>query len=661
MKWLNSESRNPKAHPPQAERGHQVAPGAVRSEALSGTELSGFGLRIYFGARVSDFGLRVHRTFQFLPSAAVALLLATATAGAAPALPPVLPVPTPEQRAWQELDLTMFVHFGMNTFTDREWGDGREQPQQFNPAKLDARQWVRAAQDGGFKLVILTAKHHDGFCLWPSKFTEHSVKQAAWKNGQGDVVREFVDACHAAGMKVGLYLSPWDRHEPSYGTDAYNTHFTNQLAELLTHYAPVDEVWFDGACGEGPNGKKQVYNWPAFYATIRALAPKAVIAISGPDVRWVGNESGVARVGESSVHAPSGDIHGRTGGKLWWPAECDVSIRPGWFYHAAEDRQVKSVEHLLDIYFKSVGRNSVMLLNVPPHRDGLFAEPDVRRLKEFGDAVRGMFAHDLARGQKVTASAQRPGPTSDFAPANAVDGQRETFWAGPAGATNAALTVEFPGPQTFNLIRVREPFWFGERAQSYRLEAETAAGEWPTLGRGSVIGAGNLVPVPETTARRVRLVVEAAQGAPAISELGVFQSPRVPQRSLPSLSAHKPARASNVHPQGTTFGPDRAVDGDADTRWATSDETRACWLEVDLGAAQTVGRVAIAELAPRLDKFQIETRLTPVADWQVVYTGTGKGKDHAHTFTPVQARWVRLAILEASDAPTIWEFQVFAK
>jgi alpha-L-fucosidase len=589
------------------------------------------------------------------------LLAAAAAASAAPTLPLVLPVPSPEQRAWQDLDLTMFVHFGMNTFTDREWGNGTEDPKLFNPAQLDARQWVRAAQAGGFKLVILTAKHHDGFCLWPSKFTEHSVKHAAWKDGQGDVVREFVDACHATGMKVGLYLSPWDRHEPSYGTDAYNTHFTNQLAELLTNYAPVDEVWFDGACGEGPNGKKQVYNWPAFHATIRALAPKAVIAICGPDVRWVGNESGVARAGESSAHTPSQDMHGRAEGKLWWPAECDVSIRPGWFYHAAEDGQVKSVEHLLDIYFKSVGRNSVMLLNVPPNRAGLFAEPDVRRLKEFGDSVSGMFARDLARGQRATASAQRLGAGGDFATANLLDGQRETFWAAPDGVTNATLTVEFDQPRTFNLIRVREPYWFGERAQSYQLEAEAEPGQWLPLGRGTVIGAGNLVPVPETTSKRVRLLVDTAQGCPAISELGVFHSPLVPQRALPSLSTHKPVRASNVHGQGTTFGPDRAVDGDPDTRWATSDETRACWLEVDLGTVQAVGRVAIAELVPRLGKFQIETKTTPDAEWQVVYSGTGKGKDHAHAFTPIQARWVRLNILEASNSPTIWEFQVFAK
>ncbi|MCX7006821.1 MAG: alpha-L-fucosidase, partial [Kiritimatiellaeota bacterium] len=308
------------------------------------------------------------------------LLIALALAARAEIpLTPFPPVPSPEQLAWQRMELTMFLHFGVNTFSDREWGTGKEEEQSFNPTALDCRQWARTAKAAGFKLLILTAKHHDGFCLWPTKLTEHCVRNSPWKNGQGDVARKFVEACHAEGLKVGLYLSPWDRNNPKYGSDAYNDYFVGQLTELLTNYGPVDEMWFDGACGEGPNGKKQVYDWPRYYATIRKLMPHALIAISGPDIRWVGNESGVARLGEKSAQ--------RGGTPRCAPAECDVSIRPGWFYHATEDAKVKSLAKLIEIYFASVGRNSSLLLNVPPDRRGLMAEPDVARLKEFGEVV----------------------------------------------------------------------------------------------------------------------------------------------------------------------------------------------------------------------------------------------------------------------------------
>ena len=443
---------------------------------------------------------------------------------------PVEPTPTAEQRAWQELELTMFVHFGVNTFTDREWGDGKEDPKIFNPTKLDCRQWVRAAKAGGFKLMILTAKHHDGFCLWPSRFTEHSVKHAAWKDGQGDVVREFTEVCRAEGMKIGLYLSPWDRHEASYGTDAYNEHFRNQLTELLTQYGKVDEVWFDGACGEGPNGKRQVYDWPSYYATIRQHAPQAVIAIMGPDIRWVGNESGVARIGESSVQPANKQVHGDRQGKVWYPAECDVSIRPGWFYHEKEDSKVKRLDHLLDLYFKSVGRNSVLLVNVPPNRDGLFAEPDVQRLREFGAAVQEMFRDNLALRRSVTVEPTGNTFDADCLPAQVVDGDSTTFWAATTGTTNGTLMVDLGQARTFNLVSLREPFWLGERTQKYRLEAEAAnrPGNWRMLAEGSVIGSRNLLRFPETTARCVRLFIEQARGVPAISEFAVYHSPLVP-------------------------------------------------------------------------------------------------------------------------------------
>jgi len=306
-------------------------------------------------------------------------------------------VPSARQLQWQRLELTAFFHFGINTFTNNEWGTGKEDPNIFNPISLDARQWVRVAKEAGVKQVILTAKHHDGFCLWPTKTTKHSVENSPWKNGKGDVVREVANACKENKIGFGIYVSPWDMNAPIYGSDAYNDFFIEQLTELLTQYGSIDEVWFDGANGEGPKGKKQVYDFERWYKVIRKLQPSAVIAIMGPDVRWVGTETGYGRETEWSVvpannlnqneiaagsqtsiaFKPQGDMMGNdlgsrdkirsASGLVWYPAETDVSIRPGWFYHEEENEKVKSPKKLLDIYFNSVGRNGVLLLNIPPN------------------------------------------------------------------------------------------------------------------------------------------------------------------------------------------------------------------------------------------------------------------------------------------------------
>ena len=530
------------------------------------------------------------------------------------------PLPTPEQLAWQRMEKTMFCHFGVNTFTDREWGDGKESPAIFNPTDLDCKQWVQAAKAGGFKLMILTAKHHDGFCLWPSAHTSHSVKSSPWKNGKGDVVREFVDACRAGDMKVGLYLSPWDRHEQSYGTDAYNDYFCKQLTELLTNYGPIDEVWFDGACGEGPNGKKQVYDWKRYYALIRRLQPQALIAISGPDIRWVGNESGFAREGESSVRT-------RDGKPIWYPAECDVSIRPGWFYHASQDDKVKSIEHLMDIYFKSVGRNSVLLLNVPPDRRGRFADPDVARLREFGERANGLYEKVVAKGRVEN--------TEPF-------------------------VQEFGESKHVTLINVQEDIEQGERVKSYHIDVRKD-GQWRTVARGTVIGQRNLLRIEPITADAARLVIDKAEGTPQVQWSLLDAEPIGPwgMASHLSLTPGKPAAASNVHGNNTQFGSDKAVDGDRNTRWATSDETRACWLEVDLLKKETFDSVALSELAPRITRFQIEVRNSKEEPWRVAYAGSKAGTNFKANFKPVTARYVRLNILDATSAPTIWEFELF--
>lgn len=532
------------------------------------------------------------------------------------------PLPTPEQAAWQKMEMTMFCHFGVNTFTDREWGEGKEPESIFNPTDLDCRQWAQSAKAAGFKLMILTAKHHDGFCLWPSAQTSHCVKNAPWKNGKGDVVQEFVDACRAEGLKVGLYLSPWDRHEATYGTDGYNDYFCRQLTELLSNYGTIDEVWFDGACGEGPNGKKQVYDWNHFYEVIRRLQPKALIAISGPDIRWVGNESGFAREGESSVRMRDGQL-------VWYPAECDVSIRPGWFYHAAEDDKVKGLDHLMDIYFKSVGRNSVLLLNVPPDRRGRFADPDVQRLKAFGETIRGLYAKAAAQGH--------------------VSG-------------GAPSVLEFGGTRVVTLVDVREDIAQGERVKAFHVDVRTA-GEWHTVARGTVIGQRNLFRIAAVTADAARFVVDRCAGEPQVN-WGVYHATPIgpwgmPVRLLP-LTPGKPAVASVVYANSTQYGGDKAVDGDPNTRWATPDSTRTCWLEVDLLREEELGRMTLSELEPRISKFQIEYRNTSDAPWQVAYAGGKAGKAFSAKFPPVKARYVRLNILDATFAPTLWEFELYA-
>jgi alpha-L-fucosidase len=561
-----------------------------------------------------------------------------------------LPAPTPQQLAWQRHEFIAFAHFGMNTFTDREWGDGKEDPRQFNPTDFDARQWATVLQEAGVRLLILTAKHHDGFCLWPSKFTEHCVRNSPWRDGNGDVVREVVEALREKQIRVGLYLSPWDRNQPSYGdSPKYNEYFRNQLRELLTNYGPIDEVWFDGACGEGPNGKKPEYDWPACYALVRELQPGALIAICGPDIRWVGNESGVARENESSVVQRDGRL-------AWHPAECDVSIRPGWFYHKSEDTKVKSMATLADIYFKSVGRNSVLLLNIPPDRHGRIAEADAARLKDFGAYVNQLYATDLVRDATLKASSH--GDPSGHE-RNLTDGKLDTSWSPAGDQTTGSVEFDLGQARTFNVARIQEDISKGERVQNYHVEI-LDDGQWRTITSGQVIGHKQLRRFPAVTARQVRLVVDKTSAPPAIAEFGLHFNPLAPASSG-ALTAHRPATASDVHPGGTQFGPDKAVDDDAETRWATSDQTKQAWLEVELAQPSTISRLVIQELDPRLTQYQLQYRLNTNEEWKVAYAGTKAGTRFTTTFPAVQARFVRLNILDSTQAPTIWEFQVFAK
>ena len=437
----------------------------------------------------------------------------------------LLPVPSQQQLDWQRNELIMFLHFGMNTFTDREWGEGTEDPKNFNPAGLDARQWVTVAREAGFRMMILTAKHHDGFCLWPSRYTEHSVKNSPWREGTGDVVREFAAACQEQGMKLGFYLSPWDRHETTYGdSPVYNQHFRDQLTELMTQYGPVSEVWFDGACGEGPNGKRQEYDWESFYQVVRKTQKDAVIAICGPDVRWVGNESGVARETEWSVQPVNESLEPPAEGGRWHPAECDVSIRPGWFWHAKEDAQVKPLDHLMDIYFNSVGRNSLLLLNVPPNDKGLIADADVRRLREFRQALDQLSQVDLAQGATLKASGVR-GRDDRFGPEQVLDRDPETYWAPEEAENGGWIELRLKEPIRFNTVRMEEPIVLGQRVKSYRIEMR-AGRTWRTVAKGTTIGYRKLDRFSPVETARVRLVIEGARACPLISCFGLYLDPR---------------------------------------------------------------------------------------------------------------------------------------
>lgn len=448
------------------------------------------------------------------------------------------PVPSAAQLRWQRMERYAFAHFGPNTFSDAEWGTGKEDPKLFRPTHFDARQWARALKESGFGGLILTAKHHDGFCLWPSAHTRHSVAFSEWKLGEGDVVREVAAACKEFGIGFGVYLSPWDRHEPSYGdSQRYNDHYVAQLEELLTNYGPIFEVWWDGACGEGPNGKRQEYDWPRFRSVVRKLQPEAVIFSDvGPDVRWVGNERGFAGETCWSMQSPGDRTpglgappveelnRGLSEGVQWIPAECDVSIRPGWFYHASEDKRVKSVAELLEIYYASVGRNGNLLLNIPPDRRGLFHENDVARLKEFDRTLRALFAKDLARGAQIQASAVR-GSSARYAATQVLDGDPDSYWALEDGHTKGDLTLSFAQAQRVDHVVLAEPIALGQRIAAFTIEGRNGE-TWRELARGTTIGAKRILRFAPVELNGLRVKIEDARGTLLLSSLELYCTPR---------------------------------------------------------------------------------------------------------------------------------------
>jgi alpha-L-fucosidase len=455
--------------------------------------------------------------------------------------------PSARQLRWQELELTAFFHFGINTYTNREWGHGHEDETLFNPTQLDAEQWVSTCKQAGIKQVILTAKHHDGFCLWPSKYTEHSVKKSPWKDGKGDVMKDLSAACKKYNIGFGVYLSPWDRTEATYGTDAYNDFFVNQMTELLTNYGQIDEVWFDGANGEGANGKKQVYDFERYYKLIRTLQPTAMIAIMGPDVRWVGTESGYGRETEWSVmpidaqlqesisknsqtditFAPMGDMTDSdlgsrpkimdAKGLIWYPSETDVSIRPGWFYHAEEDDRVKTPEKLFDIYCSSVGRNSLLLLNLPPDKRGLLHENDVKNLLAWRKLLDETFQTNLALDAKIKSK-------NGIGTQHLLDGNNSTYFTTKRQDTTTIIDFKLKTTQTFDVLQLQENIRLGQRIEGFKLEYWDNT-TWKEIATSTTIGYKRILRFEPVTTDKVRLHIVSSRLNPTIAEFGLYKLP----------------------------------------------------------------------------------------------------------------------------------------
>lgn len=476
--------------------------------------------------------------------AIAALMFASCSSGEQVAEPAAVgPTPTEDQMNWHEMEMNAFIHFTTNTFTDLEWGYGDESPSIFNPSELDAEQWVSTLKDAGFKGVILTTKHHDGFCLWPSQYTEHSVKNSPYKDGKGDVVREVSDACKKYGLKFGVYLSPWDRNMSEYGSEEYITYYRNQLEELLTGYGDVFEMWFDGANGgDGYYGgaretrkidNSTYYEWPETIAHAKQFQPNILFfSDAGPDIRWIGNESGF--VGETNWNTLTPDTlhagkHGITkllntgseDGTHWIPGEVDVSIRPGWFYHAHEDDKVKTPEQLLDIYLTSVGRGSVLLLNMPPDRRGLIHENDVESLKGFRELLDKTFANNLVADAKVSTSNTR-GKANRFAATNLINQDKNSYWATDDGVTSATIDIDFNEPKLISYILMQEYIKLGQRVKQFSIEAQDSDGNWQQIYIGTTIGYKRIAKVESLETSKVRIHIQDSKAEIVMSNIEVY-------------------------------------------------------------------------------------------------------------------------------------------
>lgn len=452
------------------------------------------------------------------------------------------PVPTENQMVWQNMESYAFVHFSLNTYTDQSWGFGNEDVKLFNPQQADCRQWARICKEAGLKGIIITAKHHCGFCLWPSKYTEYSVKNAPWKEGKGDMVREMADACKEYGLKLGIYLSPWDRNSADYEKPEYITYFRNQLTELLTNYGPVFEVWFDGANGGngyygGANETRTIdrttyYDWENTYELIRKLQPNCLIWNDGGDrgdLRWVGTEAGYVGETNWSLLNATGDVEwgmlhfGLENGNAWVPAEVNTSIRPEWFYHPSEDTKVKTVPQLMDLYYNSIGRNGTMLLNFPIMPNGLIHPNDEKAAQEFGKAVKETFSVNLAAKKRAKASNVR-GNAKAFGADKAIDKSQDTYWATDDAVSNASLTIDLGKPTLFNRFLAQEYIRLGQRVKAFTVEA-FVAGKWQEVAKGTTIGYKRILRFPSVRATQLRLTITDSKSCPLLSNVGIYNAP----------------------------------------------------------------------------------------------------------------------------------------
>lgn len=457
---------------------------------------------------------------------------------------PVGALPSEAQLKWHEMNYYAFVHFNMNTFTGDEWGAGDASPETFNPTELDCRQWARVCKEAGMKGIIITAKHHDGFCLWPSAYTEYSVKNSPWKNGKGDVVKELSEACKEYGLKFGVYLSPWDRNHAKYGTSEYIQYYRNQLRELLTNYGDIFELWLDGANGGtgyygGANerrtvDKKTYYDWENTFKIVSELQPQAIIfSDGGPGCRWVGNEEGNAystnwctlNKDEFSpgLAERSALNHGQEGATDWIPAEVDVSIRPGWYYHPYEDHKVKTLPHLLDIYYNSIGRGGNLLLNFPVDKRGLIHEKDVEQVLKLAKQLKLDFANDLAKGKKVISNSVRG---CQYKPENLTDGDKETYWSTPDSVKSAFVEIDFEKDITFNRLLLQEYIALGQRVRKFSVEIRKGS-EWEKVADETTIGYKRILRLPNLKTNKIRVNIDDSRACPLISNIEVYNAPVV--------------------------------------------------------------------------------------------------------------------------------------
>ncbi len=533
-------------------------------------------------------------------SAAIsAFLLASCASTPAPA--PFGALPSEDQVRWQQMEYYGFIHFGLNTFTEAEWGFGETSPEEFNPSQLDAEQWARVAKDAGMRGIILTAKHHDGFCLWPTATTDYSIVNSPWKDGKGDLVKEVSDACRKYGLKFGIYLSPWDRNSAKYGTAEYITMFREQLRELLTNYGEVFEVWFDGANGgDGYYGgaretrkidRETYYDWENTRKMVRELQPQAMLfSDAGPDIRWCGNESGsggptnwsTLNAGEFYPGTPKYDQlgEGHEDGTHWIPSEVDTSIRPHWFYFAHEDDKVKSLELLLDIYYNSVGSNSTLLLNFPVDKRGLIHENDAARVVELATQLEKEFAENLAPQATIEVSNTRGGAT-DYAGENLFDGKYESYWATDEGVTQASVTLDFGKELEFNRLLLQEYIPLGQRIKEFTIDA-FVGGAWKTIDTLTTIGYKRIVRFDRVTASKLR-VLFTSKAPIVLNNIEVFNAP-----DLASKTQNNAIVQDRSLWKITSEGADRtALDGDSKTYLALNGALPQD-LVVDMGEVQSI-------------------------------------------------------------------------